>query len=84
MVYLLKVSKTELYIKPPKIAEWIIHLLVRSGNRQTLMGGLEEEYHYICSENGKFHANLWYIGQIFNPLINFIRSHTLWSGSLIL
>ncbi len=43
------------------------------------MGDLEEEYHYICSENGKFHANLWYIGQIFNPLINFIRSHTLWS-----
>lgn len=65
--------------KPPKIAEWILYLLVRSGNRQTLIGDLEEEYHYICDERGKWRANLWYIRQIFIPFINFIRSHIFWS-----
>jgi len=65
--------------KPPKIAELIIRLLARSGNRQTLMGDLEEEYQFICSENGKIRAKLWYVGQIFIPFNNFIRSHTLWS-----
>lgn len=65
--------------RPPKIAEWIIQLLVRSGNRQTLLGDLQEEYQYVHAERGKFTANLWYISQIFIPWINFVRSQILWS-----
>ena len=65
--------------KPPKIAELIIRLLVRSGNRQDLLGDLHEEYQNICSEQGVFRAKLWYIGQIFIPFFNFIRSHIMWN-----
>ena len=36
---------------PPKIAEWILYLLSRSGNRQSLLGDHEEEYHFIRTEN---------------------------------
>jgi len=65
--------------QPPKIAEWIIGLLTRSGNRQTLIGDLEEEYRYIRDEQGRLFADLWYIGQIFFPLTDFIRSYLFWS-----
>lgn len=69
----------EMNRKPAKFARWILFLLVRSGNRETLIGDLEEEYDYISEEHGKFRADLWYLRQIFIPLNNFIRSHILWS-----
>jgi len=65
--------------KPPKIVIWIIHLLVRPENRHTLLGDLEEEFRYVCTEDGKFRASLWYFGQIIFPLINFIRAQIFWS-----
>jgi putative ABC transport system permease protein len=65
--------------KPAKIIISIISLLTRSGNRQTLIGDIEEEYDYICSEKGRAQANVWSIGQIFLPLFYFIQSQLLWS-----
>jgi putative ABC transport system permease protein len=64
---------------PPKIAEWIVRLLARSGNRHSLLGDLEEEYRYVYAEDGRFRAGLWYLGQVIIPVFNFIRSRILWS-----
>ena len=69
--------------KPPKIAEWIISLLTRRGNRQTLIGDLEEEYTLICTEDGKVRADAWYFTQIGRPFISFIRNRVLWSTVML-
>ena len=66
-------------MKPPKIAEWVIWMLTRSGNRSTLMGDLEEEYRCICEETGKMGANFWYMRQIVKPFMHFIGSRLLWA-----
>ncbi len=73
------VAYNEMKNNPPRIAVWIISMMTRSGNRQTVIGDLEEEYHYIREEKGRGSANLWYVGQICFPFINFIKSHLFWS-----
>ena len=60
-------------VKPPKLAEWFASLFIRSGNRHTLIGDLAEEYQDICIQRGKLKADLWYTGQIFLSLLNFIK-----------
>lgn len=64
---------------PPKIAEWIVYLLSRSGNRQSLLGDLEEGYHFTSKKEGRMRANYWYIGQAFFPFIQFIRGRVIWN-----
>jgi len=66
-------------IKPFKVIVWILYPLVRQGNRQTLLGDLEEEFRFVYLEEGRLRANLWYIGQIVKPFIFFIRSQIFWS-----
>jgi len=70
-------------ISPPKLAVWTASLLSRSGNRQTLLGDLEEEFQYVYAEQGKLRANLWYLGQIIIPFITFIRSQIFWSTFML-
>jgi len=70
-------------VKPPKMAQWLICLLVRSGNRQNLLGDLEEEYQYIHNEHNRFRANLWYFHQILLSCTNFIRSNFIWSSVML-
>jgi len=63
---------------PPKIIKGMISLLIRSGNRSTLLGDLEEEYQYLYTERGKYKANSWYLKQLIIPLIDFIRASIFW------
>jgi putative ABC transport system permease protein len=79
MAWPLRKGKAKMDNNPPRLTVWIITLLTRSGNRQTLIGDLAEEYNYICSEQGRVRANLWYWRQIFIPFIHFIQSHIFWS-----
>ncbi|MCP4723721.1 MAG: FtsX-like permease family protein [bacterium] len=65
--------------KPPKIAEMIIRIITRSGNRSLLLGDLEEDYKYYASEKGILSAKLWYWMQVFTPFHNFIRDQIFWS-----
>ncbi|MCP4726529.1 MAG: hypothetical protein GY863_15905, partial [bacterium] len=65
--------------KPPKTVKMIIWLLTRSGNREMHLGDLEEEYSFIYSEKGKLKANLWYLSQIFLPLITILCNYIFWS-----
>ena len=65
--------------QPPKSIEWIARLLIRSGNRQTLLGDLEEEYQYLAEESGRHKANIWYAREIAGSGLSFVRDSLFWS-----
>ncbi|MFC1725003.1 ABC transporter permease [candidate division KSB1 bacterium] len=68
--------------KPPYLAEKLIWILTRPGNRSTLMGDVEEEYNLLINEKSKFKADLWCYLQILKPLVLFIIGNILWSFTM--
>lgn len=68
--------------KPPRIAEWIIYVISKPGNKAGVLGDIDEEYNEVILENGKFRANLWLVKQIVIPLIFFLGSNIIWSFAM--
>lgn len=56
------------YRKPPRLAEWILNLILRDENWKTPLGDFEEFYHALTEERGRWQARLWYWSQVFGLL----------------
>lgn len=54
--------------KPPRLAEWILNLIIRDEAWKTPLGDFEEFYHTLTEERGQWQACLWYWSQVFGLL----------------
>lgn len=58
---------------PPKFAQYLLYLFVNKGNRDALLGDLEEEYWVVYDKFGPKRARFFYQVQVFKsiwPLIS--------------
>ncbi|MFC1555838.1 ABC transporter permease [candidate division KSB1 bacterium] len=67
---------------PPRFAEKLLRILIHTGNRQYLLGDMEEVYPQVINERGKMYALLWYWYQAVIPLPDFIITHIYWSFAM--
>ncbi len=65
--------------KPPGSASYLLHLITGAGNKESLLGDIEEEYYGICSHKGAFRAKVWYWGHVLQSIPGFIKFKILWS-----
>jgi len=69
--------------KPPKIAQWILSITNRKGNRETVLGDFQEFYEQIKKDSGSSAANIWYWSQAFKSLPKFILSSIYWGAIML-
>ena len=53
-------DKKAKYKMPPKIAEWLLSKIIRTTNKLSVLGDLEEEYQDIADTKGIKKAQIWY------------------------
>jgi putative ABC transport system permease protein len=68
--------------KPPRLAAWLLGLLIDSVVRDQAIGDLEERFRVEARERGLFWARAWYGIQILPVLKSFIEDNVLWEGSM--
>jgi hypothetical protein len=67
-------------LRPPRIAEAVLRLVLPPQDRETVSGDLLEEYREcVYPQRGRFRADVWFIGQIAGFLH---RSNQLWAALL--
>jgi putative ABC transport system permease protein len=62
------VSTSQKNKRPPVISRWIITRFLSPYSKTPLLGDLEEEFYFICSEKGKKRACRWYRWQVIKSL----------------
>jgi putative ABC transport system permease protein len=65
--------------KPPALPRWIFERFIRSEEKLTISGDLNEYYFDILEEKGVVRAKLWYWNQALTSLPVFILHHIYWS-----
>ncbi len=63
---------------PPRIFTRLFDLVVRSEEKRTIAGDLEELFCDIIEEKGRLGASLWYIGQIVGAIPSFLSNSLYW------
>ena len=48
------------FVQPPRIATWLLNLFTRSGEAESILGDLLEEYSHLASKSGIAFARHWY------------------------
>ncbi len=66
------------YAGPPRFFTWLFDLVVRSEEKRTIAGDLEELFADIVTERGRIGASLWYAGQILSSFPSFLSSSFYW------
>ena len=69
--------------KPPKLAGYLHNLVVRSEEKQTIVGDAEEFFHEMASEKGIWRANLWYWRHTLLCLPIFVGKSIYWSSLML-
>jgi putative ABC transport system permease protein len=75
-------TKIPMTTKPPRLAAWLLRLLIDSVVRDQAIGDLEERFRVEARERGLFWARAWYAIQIWPVLKSFIEDKVLWEGSM--
>ncbi len=52
--------------EPPRLATWILGILLKDPLHETPLGDFEEFYNWTADEKGKLYASVWYWGQVIN------------------
>ena len=68
--------------KPPRLAEWIIHLISKPEERFSVIGDFEEIYGEIAIEGGIMKAQYWYWFQIIKSAPLFLVNYIYWSVAM--
>ena len=66
--------------RAPKLAKWLFDQIVRSEERSTIVGDIEELFCELRQERGVFRAELWFWIQILVSLPVFIKNSIYWRG----
>ena len=66
--------------RAPKLAKWLFDRIVRSEERSTVVGDIEEFFCKLREERGVLKANLWFWTQILVSLPVFIKNSIYWRG----
>jgi putative ABC transport system permease protein len=67
------------HCRPPRIAEWLLGHMAKTGEEFSAKGDLEEEFSAIVEEKSGFRASAWYWLQVLIYLPSFLKSSTYWS-----
>jgi len=67
------------YYRPPAVSAWLLGKMLLYSVRNAALGDLEEQYHMMAEEKGKFQAGLWYRCQAAILLPAFIVDSIYWS-----
>ncbi len=59
---------------PPRLAEWILRLILRTPDREYILGDLAQQYHERRVAGAR--ARLWYWSQLFRALPAMARRFT--------
>lgn len=70
---------TEKKYRPPRLAEWLLGRMAKTGEEFSAKGDFEEEFADIAEESGRFRATAWYIIQILIYLPSFFKTSICWS-----
>jgi len=65
--------------RPPRLAEWLLGRMVKTGEEFSAKGDFEEEFAAIAAESGRFRAAAWYWLQVLIYLPFFLKTSTYWS-----
>ena len=66
--------------KPPYLTKWLLDLISKSDEKNTVAGDIEEYYHEIYQNESALKAKFWYWSQFFKTLSKFIY-HSFYSSS---
>jgi putative ABC transport system permease protein len=64
---------------PPRLAEWLLGRMAKTGEGFSAKGDFEEEFATIAEESGRFHAETWYWLQVLIYLPSFFKTSVYWS-----
>jgi putative ABC transport system permease protein len=66
--------------RSPKLAKWLFDRIVRSEEKSTIVGDIEEFFCELGEERGILRAKLWFWTQILVSLPVFIKNSIYWRG----
>ena len=60
--------------KPPRLAQFLLRLFMKHGDRDYRIGDYEEYFYHIRQKKGKLRALIWYWIQVLGSLPKFINN----------
>ena len=70
--------------KPPFLAQWILKKLLRDDFWKTMLGDLEEYYHYLVDTKGLWSAKAWYWSQVLRYAPSKLLNSFTWTMRMFL
>ncbi len=67
---------------PPRFFTRLFDLVVRSEEKRTIAGDLEELFGDVIERRGRFGASLWYAGQVVGAFPSFVSNFLYWRVSM--
>ncbi|GAB5518615.1 MAG: ABC transporter permease [Rhodothermales bacterium] len=64
---------------PPRLAAWLLNVLLPDGRHHTPLGDFEEYFHYLGRTQSYAHAHLWYWRQVLTLIPRRIGNDLFWS-----
>ena len=71
-------KEKEDYLRPPRLAEFMLSRIFPDSGKLTTVGDLEEVFNNRVEESGRIRARLWYIVQLLIALLLFIKNSIYW------
>lgn len=68
------------HFRPPRLAEWLLGRLAKTGEEFSVKGDFEEEFAALVEESGQFRATAWYWLQLLIYLPSFFLTSIFWSA----
>jgi putative ABC transport system permease protein len=65
--------------KPPKISKWLLSKIQSDYNQSSTLGDLDEEFLFICENEGVKNAKRWFRWQVLKSIPSSINHKTYWS-----
>lgn len=63
---------------PPKILQWLLKHLIVNEMRLQVLDDIGEMYRQLIIDQGKIHADRWYLKQVFRSFPNFVMDLCYW------
>jgi len=67
---------------PPRLAEWLIGIMLTDYNKWAILGDLEEEFYEILGEKGLFNARWFYIKYSLKSIPHGLIHYIYWGGTM--
>ena len=70
--------------RPPRLAEWLLGRMAKTGEEFSTKGDFQEEFAAIAEERGSSHAAAWYWLQVLIYLPSFFKTSFFWSAVMFI